>query len=233
MAKTAFGDRPTFMPKKNIYSIIISAVAAFVIIVVVSLFANYINQKNLLIRNQTGINHPAPQNNQPNPSAPQNAVKPNAKIAVPVSPLDFAEKSGQAGDCLKSSSESYKNSCITLLAQYLQSSTTCLNLKSQADQAKCADQANYEKAIKNNRMSVCLSIRSDELILSCVQGIISQIGAKPGDCDALPNKERKYCLDFLAYAADQDALKSAKSRTDCQRISDIFLNSVCLGKFPQ
>jgi hypothetical protein len=221
------------MPKKNIYFLIILAIAAFIIIVAVLLFMNYANQKNLASPNQIKINSPVSGNERQNPDVQKKTISSNVKVAAtPVSPLDFAEKSGEAGDCLKSSNEGYKKSCLMLLAQYLQSSTTCLNLKSEDDQKKCADQAIYEKAIKNNRISFCLSIKSDELILSCVQGIISNIGAKKGDCDALPDKERKYCLDFLAYSADKTALQSAKSQVDCQKISDQFLKNLCSGKFP-
>jgi hypothetical protein len=222
------------MSKKNIYLVNISAIAAFLIIVAVLLFINHVNQKNPTIQSQLKNNSPVSENKKPDSSVQKNVVNPDVKtLSAPVSPLDFAEKNGQVEDCLKSANENYKKTCVILLAQYLQSSSTCHNLKSQDDQLKCADEAIYEKATKNNRISFCLNIKSDELILSCVQRIISNIGAQKGDCDALPDKERKYCLDFLAYSADQTALKSAKSLADCPKISDKFLNSVCSGNFPQ
>jgi hypothetical protein len=221
------------MPKKNIYLVNILAITSFLIIVAVLLFMNFINQNNSVVQDQVKVNNLVSGDKQQNQDVQKNTTDSNVKaLSALSSPLDFAEKSGQADDCLKSTNESYKKTCIMLLAQYLQSSTTCLNLSSQDDQIKCADQAIYEKAVKNNRISFCLSIKSDELILSCVQGIISNIGAEKSDCDALPDKERKYCLSFLAYSADQAVLKNAKTSTDCLKISDKFLNSVCLGKLP-
>jgi hypothetical protein len=210
-----------FMSKKTIYLIILFSLAVFLILAGLLIFFNsskqapvISNQPQPVINNKPAVSSPAPKQG-------------TSTIAIPAGdyPLANAEKTGSSSECLKISDKKSQTLCISLLASYLQNSDVCANIKDATSSQRCIDEANMQAAVKGNKISLCLKIKAADLNYSCIINVMGEMkDLTTADCNTLPDKEKSYCLQDLAF-------RNVKVKADCQGIADKVLQKKCLGFF--
>jgi hypothetical protein len=225
------------MTKNKIHLIVFLALAAFLLLAGTLFFFNFFNQKkfNALINQPKNVDNSQPSQSsgqeQNNNSVTENNPAVPAKAEKDKTALDFAEDKKDVGECLKIKDENYRNMCVILLAQNLQNKTICANIDEEKSAAYCVDQALFEKAVENNKISSCLEIKDESLNYSCIMKVVGQANVKKSDCEVLPEKERKYCFSYFSYNDSLALFRQAKSQSDCQAISDAGLKEQCLSEF--
>ncbi|MFA5248370.1 MAG: hypothetical protein WC415_03940 [Patescibacteria group bacterium] len=148
------------------------------------------------------------------------------------SPLRLSIQKGDTSDCSSIKEDDVKNQCIMLAAEYLRDKDLCLTIKDKKTTQNCVDRATYKKALSDNQISLCLDIQDSNLNQSCIIKLVSsREDVKNSDCDALPEKEKKYCSDYLVSASDYLTYQNAAKVNDCQKIVNPGIKDFCTDKF--
>lgn len=146
--------------------------------------------------------------------------------------FELAKNNSDVNECLKIERESSRIICLSLLAEYLQDEGLCSNIKDENKNKECLDRTSYEKAIKAVDAKLCAKIADDSFSYSCVSNIVDkEKNIKSDYCDYLPTREKKYCLAQVLLIQDDLIYKSAKSKGDCENISNEMFKVDCLAKF--
>jgi hypothetical protein len=149
------------------------------------------------------------------------------------SPFDLAKKNKDFNECLKVDSKEYQDGCLFLVASYLQDENACLKLNDLTQVEKCKEGVLWEKAVKNNQLSLCSQIADEVLDQSCIANSLgNNPNAKKEDCTSLSEKEKTYCENYFSMITDRQIFKDSKSASDCQKISDQLIKEECLGMYP-
>jgi hypothetical protein len=224
------------MPKKNIYLIVFTAVAVFLLLLGFLLFFNYISGRsaNVLFSHQAK-NQIADDQIKNHPPAGQPVVSPGVirpDELASSSPLDLAEKYDDVSQCLAvKDNPDYVNTCISLLADHTKDGKICAKISDPAKSQYCSDRLAYYEAAASNKISSCLNIKTASLKEACVGSVINNTpDLKATDCVALPDLEEAYCLNYVNFSAAMSQLNSAKSAADCQSITFVEVKQECLKK---
>jgi cytoskeletal protein RodZ len=228
------------MTQKNLYLIIAIALAVFLLIIGFFIFSSFIgNHSAKFLTTNSNSGQSASQikkgdeTQNPTPTSSMPVIKTSQATSSASSPFDFAKQNGDVNECLKAVTVQDKNMCVVLLAEYLQDKNLCSNIKEKNVFNSCVDRATYQFALKNKKISSCISVSDAQLEESCVLTVINELqNIKDNDCEVLPDKEKKYCLDYLGRHKDQLLSDSAQSPSDCQVISDLGIKTLCAAKFP-
>jgi hypothetical protein len=216
------------MSKKNLYIIIISALAIFLLLVGFLLFINFLNKQKINISTTT-----PKVSVQTGASQPVSAPIVSTTTTVAIGPLGEAQKSGDVAPCLSITKVDYKNQCVLLLAMKLANKNLCDNISDAQLKLQCVDQANEVAAIQGNKMSLCLDVVDPAFAQACIIGVVNKQAAtvKLNDCEVLPADKKQYCTDVVIYLSSKKLFASAKSKQDCQNIPDGGLQQDCVNKF--
>ncbi|HTW96121.1 MAG TPA: hypothetical protein VMD74_00485, partial [Candidatus Methylomirabilis sp.] len=144
--------------------------------------------------------------------------------------LALAKKNKDPLPCFKITKGGNAQLCVELLAQFLQDGNVCADITDAEVKASCVGRAVFEKAVSGGDLALCAQISDATLDQACLQKIIDAKKFTAADCVALPDKEKNYCTGYLAYLADNALFASAKSKSDCQKISDSTIKQFCLDK---
>jgi hypothetical protein len=144
--------------------------------------------------------------------------------------LNEAETNKDPAACLKITDERYADICLELLAQTLQDGSVCSKIKNQAEVLKCADGANFTKAVQSGNIALCQKIQDASADQSCIISIVQKNGLAEKDCQSLPANEKTYCLNYLGSIANNVIYNNAKTVDDCQKISSPKIKLFCLSK---
>jgi hypothetical protein len=208
------------MNRKKIYIIIVAVAVIFVEVVAFLIFSNFMESRSANISALTSKNVDISK-------IPEMALTTLTQDQA----LVLAQKIKSPEPCFKIADSDKADLCVKLIAQYLQSSKSCAYITDKTAATVCSDRANFAKAVKDNSINLCLSIVDDSLHQACVQKIVDSKQLKQNDCNRLPDKEKKYCLNYIVYLNDATIFSSAKSKDDCQKIADKTTKQFCLEKF--
>lgn len=145
--------------------------------------------------------------------------------------LEAARKSGEAANCLKIEDERKAVSCVYVLAEYLKNKNTCSVIKDGAESAKCSDMVGYNQALSEGKVKLCSSLVDSDLAKACVANIVDKQKLNKDACRPLAIREKKYCQAYFDFLNDSILFSKAKSKDDCEAISDQGAKEQCLGNF--
>ena len=214
------------MSKKNIYLIII-LILIIISSLVVFLIYSKLNDNPEIIQKQSKEKI-IEQEDSVVKDTEEAPVKKKKNIKYP---LDLAKEKSDVKECLKIEDEKYRDICVTLLAESLQSTNLCLNIQKEEFQKNCMDKTSYKKAVLNSEFGVCSQINSEVLKQACIINILSEKkDATEGDCSALGEKEKEYCIKYLSFARNRVIFNTAKSESECEQINDESVKLQCISR---
>ena len=150
------------------------------------------------------------------------------------SPLGIALDERKVDACLNIDDEKVKNQCVILAAENIGDKDFCSSIEDKESSQICQDRVNYKQAVGNNNIELCLDIKDGVLNQSCILKIIAQEpNLKESDCDTLPEKEGKYCSDYLVSKNDYLIYQNAKNIKDCDDIVNQGIKDFCTEEFAQ
>ncbi|MDD4901895.1 MAG: hypothetical protein PHE24_02050 [Patescibacteria group bacterium] len=208
------------MNKKNIYIIIIAAVAVFLMLFTALFVFNSLSKKVV-------INLPPGISNNPGGTKPP-AVTGSSSSAFP---LDLAKKNNDISQCASYKIPKYIDQCIKLVAENSQNQSFCASISDKSLAQDCVDWVIRDQAVSANKISLCNQIKSDAINQNCVATVINNVsGIKRSDCEALPSREKPYCVQYFDFTDLMDQLNNAKTAADCQQISQPEYKNECLRR---
>jgi hypothetical protein len=229
------------MNKRKLLIMIVSAVAVFILLVVILFLNSYFNSKNTGPKTSlapTPVVETKPGNNQASTSTTPGAsgqpqasnraqlkelIKKEIEGAKNTSPKTVADVYKSVDDCAKLSNEADKNVCVTLWAEYAKDPNVCLKV-SFAAQTGCQNRSYITKAIAQKNISLCTSVIGADAKRICIDQVIDAVGLTEKDCASLPVEEDKLCLIKILIA-------KAKSVADCNNITDAGIKEICQNNF--
>lgn len=150
------------------------------------------------------------------------------------SPIDTSINNKNIDGCLNIEDAESKKQCIALVAQQLKDSDLCKSLSEEDLINNCEDKVNYKKATTENDISFCLDIKNNDYSQSCVIKLIeSKDDIENKDCETLPEREKKYCLDYLVSVNDYSVYNNSQKIEDCNAIINEGIKEFCLFKFSE
>jgi hypothetical protein len=227
------------MSKEKLITIIVSALAVFVLLLGILFLNSYLNGKKVAIKS-------APQNNVPVSStspavktasssaadlAKISADKENLKAVIrtnlsaikPIPVKTVAEIYKNIDTCAGLITDADKNVCVTLWAEYEKDPAVCVKITN-ADSQNCQDEAYAAKATANKDITICANIKSGDLQVSCVSKVSYIANLNENDCLPLVGNMAKECLSDVLLA-------KVKTIDDCNSIYDANIKKICQNNF--
>lgn len=153
-------------------------------------------------------------------------TSPSAGGSVVKTAIDLKNSS----KCLELGNERLIAACVTSMAQNLNDTSFCSDIKNQLEMVKCVDTVSFDRAVKDGEASKCSSIKDDELSGACVKNVINANGLSDYNCQNLPEREKAFCSEYVSYLNDAKIAKNATKEEDCNLIKGEVAKTYCLDK---